>query len=145
MTGLGPGPASPILRGHLQNFVFMITLLLLLLLLLSLLFARRLINTMSGTRRFPIVIRLFVASLFACLIDWLLLSIFACLPACVLACLFACLFVCSFVPLFVCSFISLFRPKNAKGENEPLNGKKLSWGRQPKMPKKNPKGTCPRK
>ena len=25
MTGLGPGPAPPILRGHPQNFVFMIT------------------------------------------------------------------------------------------------------------------------
>ena len=34
MTGLGRGPEPPILRGHLQNFVFMITLLLLLLLLL---------------------------------------------------------------------------------------------------------------
>ena len=31
MTGLCPGPASPILRGHPRNFVFMITLLLLLL------------------------------------------------------------------------------------------------------------------
>ena len=57
MTGLSPGLAAPILRGHPQNFVFMITLLLLLLLLLllSLLFARRLINTMSSTRGFAIV------------------------------------------------------------------------------------------
>ena len=46
MTGLCPGPEAPILREHLQNFVFMITLLLLLLLLLlSPLSARRLINT----------------------------------------------------------------------------------------------------
>ena len=33
MTGLGRVPGPPILRGHPQNFVFMITLLLLLLLL----------------------------------------------------------------------------------------------------------------
>ena len=26
MTGLSPGPEAPILRGYLQNFVFMITL-----------------------------------------------------------------------------------------------------------------------
>ena len=34
MTGLRRAPEAPILREHLQNFVFMITLLLLLLLLL---------------------------------------------------------------------------------------------------------------
>ena len=44
MTGLSPGPAAPILRGYLQNFVFMIT---------SPLSARRLINTKSSTRRRP--------------------------------------------------------------------------------------------
>ena len=40
MTGLGPGPEPPILRGHLQNFVFRITLP-----TYSPLSARRLINT----------------------------------------------------------------------------------------------------
>ena len=51
MTGLARGPGAPILRGHPQNFVFMITLLLL---LLSPLSARRLINTVSYHARHSI-------------------------------------------------------------------------------------------
>ena len=87
MTGLGPGPDSPILQGYLPNFVFMITLLLIL--LLSLLFARRLINTKPSMRGFAIV-------------RWSLLLVFVCLLVCSFACLLVRSFACSFVRSFIC-------------------------------------------
>ena len=95
MTGLARGPGAPILRGYLQNFVFMITLLLLLLLLLSPLSARRLINRKLSARGFAIVICLLLLlfCLFVCLFCLFvrLLACFACLLACLLVCLFACI------------------------------------------------------
>ena len=149
MAGTQLWLGSPILWGHLRNILLLITLLrlrLLIPLLPSLLFARRLINTMSGTRGLPAVIHLFVVCLlirsigwlFDWLVGWLIDRLIASLFLCVLACLRAWLFVRlfirvfvrSFLCVFVCSLIRFFWPKGAKGENEPLHGKKLSWGRR---------------
>jgi len=117
MTGLSGAPGAPILRGHPQNFVFVITLLLLLLpqkygsLSRAPWFSRRVLCVCLYLSVFPsffacllsfaflfscFVVSLCVCFVFFCsvLFRFVELSCFVCLFVCLIVCLLACLLVC---------------------------------------------------
>ena len=106
MTGLGRGPGSPILRGYLRNFVFMIT---------QPLFACRLIIRCLARVDLPSSCGHCWWCLFACLFACLLVRFlvrsfersFVCLPVRPSACLLVSVVICSLVRLFLRSLCRL--------------------------------------